>query len=160
MSGLRVGYIVTRSPILHDRIPKLLRCTINGVNSLAQWAALAAVNGDQSSTRDARRIQLRRDILVSALRYIPGVRPFVPRGAFFVWAELDPSVYERLEVADADALSDKLATMASAARRAMRSGRAIPMRCASPSAATRPRFVVRKHERYESRNSLLRRTAS
>ena len=41
MSGLRTGYIVARSPILHDRIPKLLRCTINGVNSLAQWAALA-----------------------------------------------------------------------------------------------------------------------
>ena len=43
MSGLRTGYIVARDPILHDRIPKVLRCTINGVNSLAQSAALAAV---------------------------------------------------------------------------------------------------------------------
>ena len=47
MSGLRIGYIVTRSALLQERIQKLLRCTINGVNSLAQWAALAAVTGPQ-----------------------------------------------------------------------------------------------------------------
>src|SRR5215470_11587052 len=47
MSGLRVGYIVTTSPVLQERIQKLLRCTINGVNSLAQWAALAATTGPQ-----------------------------------------------------------------------------------------------------------------
>jgi aspartate aminotransferase len=52
---------------------------------------------------------VRRDIMLAALRDIPGVRPFVPRGTFFIWVELDPSVYERLEVADADALSTSLA---------------------------------------------------
>jgi len=51
----------------------------------------------------------RRDILLRALTGIPGVRPFVPRGAFYIWAELDPSVYERLEVKDADALATLLA---------------------------------------------------
>jgi aspartate aminotransferase len=112
MSGLRTGYIVARSPILHDRIPKLLRCTINGVNSLAQWAALAAVTGDQSQLAQmvAEYID-RRDALVSALSTIEGVRPFTPRGAFYVWAELDPAIYERLEVTDAADLSDKLAAI-------------------------------------------------
>ena len=110
MSGLRTGYIVTRAPLLHDRIPKLLRCTINGVNSLSQWAALAAVRGTDATSRAMRDEYLtRRDILLEALRGIPGVRPFVPRGTFFVWAELDPSVYDRLEVADADALCASLA---------------------------------------------------
>jgi aspartate aminotransferase len=37
------------------------------------------------------------------------VRPFVPPGAFYIWAELDPTIYERLEVADADALATLLA---------------------------------------------------
>lgn len=110
MSGLRVGYVVTRSRLLHDRIPKVLRCTINGVNSLAQWAAVAAVGGPQEHLRAMRdEYQLRRDILVGALSGIDGVRPFVPRGTFFAWAELDPSLYERLGVADADELSDALA---------------------------------------------------
>ena len=112
MSGLRTGYIVARSPILHDRIPKLLRCTINGVNSLAQWAALAATTGDQSQLPQMVSEYLeRRDALISALSTIEGVRPFTPRGAFYVWAELDPSIYERLGVADAADLSDKLAAI-------------------------------------------------
>ncbi|HEV7994311.1 MAG TPA: aminotransferase class I/II-fold pyridoxal phosphate-dependent enzyme [Gemmatimonadaceae bacterium] len=112
MSGLRTGYIVTKSPLLHDRIPKLLRCTINGVNSLAQWAALAAVTGDQSQLATMRAEYLvRRDALISALSTIEGVRPFIPRGAFYVWAELDPAIYKRLGVADAHELSDKLAAI-------------------------------------------------
>ena len=112
MSGLRTGYIVTKSPLLQDRIPKLLRCTINGVNSLAQWAALAAVTGDQSQLAEMRaEYVVRRDALVAALSSIDGVRPFVPRGAFYVWADLDPSLYARLGVADANELSDKLAAI-------------------------------------------------
>ncbi len=112
MPGLRTGYIVTKSPLLHDRIPKLLRCTINGVNSLAQWAALAAVTGDQSQLAQMVGDYVeRRDALVSALSTIEGVSPFAPRGAFYVWAELDPAIYERLGVADAADLSDKLAAI-------------------------------------------------
>jgi aspartate aminotransferase len=110
MAGLRTGYIVTKAAVLHDRLPKLLRCTINGVNSIAQWAAVAAITGDQSHLLEMRDEYLvRRDLLVDALSGIPGVRPFTPRGSFFIWAELDPSLYERLEVADADALSARLA---------------------------------------------------
>lgn len=110
MSGLRTGYIVTSSPTLKDRIPKLLRCTINGVNSVAQWTALAAVTGDQSYLQEMRKeYRLRRDILIEALTGIDGLRPFTPRGAFYVWAEIDPSLYRRLGVANADELSASLA---------------------------------------------------
>ena len=110
MSGLRTGYIVARHPVLHDRIPKLLRCTINGVNSVTQWAALAAVTGGDQHILEMRQVYLeRRDMMLKALTGIPGVKPFVPRGAFYVWVELEPSVYERLEVADADALATLLA---------------------------------------------------
>lgn len=112
MSGLRVGYIVTRSRLLHERIPKLLRCTINGVNSLAQWGALAAVQGSTDHLRAmCAEYAVRRDIMVAALSGIPGVRPFVPRGAFYVWVELEQSAYDRLGVADAAELSEKLAAL-------------------------------------------------
>jgi len=110
MSGLRTGYVVTRAQLLKLRIQKLLRCTINGVNSLAQWGALAAVTGPQGHL-DAMRAEyaVRRGILLDALDGIPGLRAFAPRGAFYVWAELDPELYSRLGVADADMLSSKLA---------------------------------------------------
>ncbi len=110
MSGLRTGYVVTRAPKLQDRLPKLMRCTINGVNSIAQWTALAAIEGDQSQLGQMRAEYLvRRDLMIEALSDIEGVRPFTPKGSFFAWAELDPSLYARLGVADADGLSSMLA---------------------------------------------------
>ena len=110
MSGLRTGYVVTCNPVLLDRIPKLLRCTINGVNSLAQWAAVAAVTGPQDHLAMMRNeYLLRRDTLIGALEGIDGVRPFTPKGSFFVWAELEPSLYTRLGVADADGVTNLLA---------------------------------------------------
>jgi aspartate aminotransferase len=111
MSGLRTGYIVTCNATLLDRIPKLLRCTINGVNSLAQWAAVAAISGPQGHLEEMRdEYVVRRDTLIQALEGIEGVRPFTPRGSFFVWAELEPALYERLGVADADGVSNMLAS--------------------------------------------------
>jgi aspartate/methionine/tyrosine aminotransferase len=110
MSGLRVGYVATRAAVLQERIQKLLRCTINGVNSLAQWAAVAAVTGPQDHLAAMRaEYTVRRDILVEALSGIPGIRPFTPRGAFYVWAELDREVYAPLGVHGADELSARLA---------------------------------------------------
>ena len=110
MSGLRTGYVVTRSPLLKQRIQKLLRCTINGVNSLAQWGALAAVTGPADLLAHMRaEYAVRRGILLEALRGVPGLRPFAPHGAFYVWAELDPSLYRTVGVANADELSARLA---------------------------------------------------
>jgi aspartate aminotransferase len=110
MSGLRIGYVTTPSPVLQERIQKLLRCTINGVNSLAQWGALAAVTGPQENLAAMRgEYRKRRDVMVQALTGIPGLKPFTPNGAFYLWAELEPELYTRLNVSDADGLSRMLA---------------------------------------------------
>ncbi len=110
MSGLRTGYIVTFSPTLMDRIPKLLRCTINGVNSLSQWTALAAVTGPQKHLSDMKaEYEVRRDLMTQALQDIPGLHVFKARGTFFLWAEIDPSLYTRLKIKNADELSNLLA---------------------------------------------------
>jgi aspartate/methionine/tyrosine aminotransferase len=110
MSGLRTGYIVAKPALLKSRIQKLLRCTINGVNSLAQWGALAAVTGPQAHLAAMRaEYTVRRDIMVEALSGIEGVKPFTPHGAFYLWAQLDPALYDRFGVADADELSARLA---------------------------------------------------
>src|SRR5262249_51869392 len=75
-----------------------------------QWAALAAVTGPQDHLPAMRaEYRVRRDMLLSAIDDIPGVRAFTPRGAFYVWAELNPSLYARLGVSGADDLSAKLA---------------------------------------------------
>lgn len=110
MSGLRLGYIVTTSALLKSRIPKVLRCSINGTNSIAQWAAVAALEGDQSYIESMKKEYLiRRDLLYLALKEVPGINPFYPRGSFYIWAELESSIYERLDCKDAEAISNYLA---------------------------------------------------
>ncbi|HLF73337.1 MAG TPA: pyridoxal phosphate-dependent aminotransferase [Anaerolineales bacterium] len=91
MSGLRLGYLVITDPRLLERIKKLVRCTINGVNSVAQYGAAAALTGPQDATRSmAREYQKRRDILYSALEEAPYLQAFKPGGAFYLWARIRP----------------------------------------------------------------------
>jgi aspartate aminotransferase len=110
MSGLRVGYIVTTNKALKERIPKLLRCTVNGINSIAQWGALAAVTG----SRDHLNYMLseykkRLEIIFNAASEIPGIIPFKPQGAFYLWCEVEPSLLKKLHIKSVSQLSDFLA---------------------------------------------------
>jgi aspartate aminotransferase len=91
MSGLRMGYLVMTDDMLLERIKKLVRCTINGVNSVTQYGAAAALNGPQDATRAmAQEYQKRRDVLFSALEEAPYVQAFKPGGAFYLWARIQP----------------------------------------------------------------------
>jgi aspartate aminotransferase len=91
MSGLRLGYLVLNNPHALDRVKKLVRCTINGVNSVTQYGALAALNGPQDITHAmAREYQDRRDILFAALAESAHLSAFKPQGAFFMWARIQP----------------------------------------------------------------------
>jgi aspartate aminotransferase len=110
MSGLRTGYLTATDETLMERLHKIMRCSINGVNSIAQWTAVAALEGDQSHIPQMLGEYLqRRDIMIEALTGISGIQPFVPQGSFFIWATLQPSLYQRLGVKDADELSSTLA---------------------------------------------------
>ncbi|MCI0553906.1 MAG: pyridoxal phosphate-dependent aminotransferase [Anaerolineae bacterium] len=91
MSGLRLGYLAINNPQILERIKKLVRCTINGVNSVTQHGAAAALNGPQAATRSmAQEYQKRRDILFSALEEAPYLKAFKPKGAFYLWARMEP----------------------------------------------------------------------
>lgn len=91
MSGLRLGYLVVTDALLLERLKKLVRCTINGVNSVTQYGAVAALNGSQDATRAmAAEYQSRRDMLLAALEESPYLEAFKPGGAFYLWAKMKP----------------------------------------------------------------------
>lgn len=88
MTGWRVGY---------GGGPKKLIAAMNnmqgqstsGINTLAQAAAVAALEGPQDFLKDrAREYQTRRDLVVSLLNAIPGIRCHKPQGAFYVYADI------------------------------------------------------------------------
>lgn len=91
MSGLRLGYVIVTEQLLLERMKKLVRCTINGVNSVAQYGAAAAMNGPQDATRAMKdEYQKRRDVLFAALETVPTLKAFKPGGAFYLWARILP----------------------------------------------------------------------
>jgi aspartate aminotransferase len=92
MSGLRVGYVACDDDLLMERMAKLTRCTINGVNSATQYGAIAALTGPQDFTVEMNRVyQHRRDLLLKGLERLTFLKPFKPDGAFYVWAAIDPA---------------------------------------------------------------------
>jgi len=90
MSGLRIGYVAVHDALLLERMAKLLRCTINGVNSATQHAAVAALTGPQDATRAmAVEYQKRRDALWDAVKDARLLHAVKPEGAFYLWARID-----------------------------------------------------------------------
>jgi len=109
MAGLRVGCVIAHGDLLVERLHKVLRCSINGVSSVAQWGALAALQGDPSHHAIMlAEYAARRDLLSAALQGIDGVRVFEPRGTFFTWIELEPQLFARLGVQTTDDISELL----------------------------------------------------
>lgn len=92
MSGLRIGYVVCPDKLILERIKKLTRCTINGVNSITQYGAAAALAGPQDMARAmGREYQDRRDALLAGIAGVKALHPFKPKGSFFLWLKIDPA---------------------------------------------------------------------
>ncbi|KAA8922195.1 pyridoxal phosphate-dependent aminotransferase [Thermoplasma sp.] len=89
MSGLRIGYAHTGNELLYDRMKKLLRCTINGVNSATQYGAVAALTGPQDYIAEMRsEYQKRRDIIYEAVSGSRYLEPLKPHGTFYLWNKI------------------------------------------------------------------------
>jgi aspartate aminotransferase len=57
--------------------------------SVSQCAALAAIEGDQECVERMRReFEARRDLVCARLKKIPGVKSFVPQGAFYAFFDV------------------------------------------------------------------------
>lgn len=88
MTGWRIGYI--GAPLwIAKACNKLQGQFTSGVCSIAQRAALAAVQGDGESQKMMREAFLRRrDLICGLLKDIKGIRVNVPQGAFYVMPDI------------------------------------------------------------------------
>jgi aspartate/methionine/tyrosine aminotransferase len=84
MTGWRVGYAVAQEPFMSG-LRKLVLYSVNGVSTMTQWAALAALHVPRSDI-DARREEYRqrRDLLVKGLNEV-GLTCDLPQGAFYAF---------------------------------------------------------------------------
>lgn len=85
MTGWRLGYGIMPAP-LADRVELLLTHSIGCTASFTQVAGIEALQGPQDRAEEVLvEYCRRRDVLVSALNAMPGVRCRVPGGAFYVF---------------------------------------------------------------------------
>jgi aspartate aminotransferase len=88
MTGWRIGYI--GAPLwIAKACNKLQGQFTSGVCSIAQRAALAAVQGDGESQKVMRAaFRRRRDLICGLLKDIKGIRVNIPQGAFYVMPDI------------------------------------------------------------------------
>lgn len=85
MTGYRIGWAVTKNKEMAEYIEKLACNDVSCTNTIAQYAALEAINGPQDQVDYMlEEYKKRRDLMVSIVNEIPGMRCHSPKGAFYL----------------------------------------------------------------------------
>jgi aspartate aminotransferase len=88
MTGWRLGYIAASNEIA-DACTKIQGQFTSGTSSITQKASIAALKANPSVLKEMKMaFQERRDLVLNALRKIPGVKINVPDGAFYVFPDV------------------------------------------------------------------------
>lgn len=94
MTGWRCGYICTNSNSrkldgIRKNVPKLARVRISA-NLPVQIAAVQALRGPQDHIKEmVEKLRIRRDYVVKRLNAIEGISCKIPKGAFYVFPEIN-----------------------------------------------------------------------
>ncbi len=109
MTGIRVGYLVT-PPGLAATMRTVQEASISCVNTPGQYAAIAAITGDQSHVVAAREHYRGNLDAATSLLDARGIRYLAPGGAFYLWADMSHvSGGDVAEWAEGFLLSDRVA---------------------------------------------------
>tara|TARA_B100001142_G_scaffold289945_1_gene307069 strand:+ start:713 stop:1879 length:1167 start_codon:yes stop_codon:yes gene_type:complete len=89
MTGWRIGYTAGHPDII-KAMSKIQSQSTSCPNSIAQYAAVEALSGDQSEVFNMKKtFQKRRNVMVDSLNQIEGVSCEVPGGAFYAFPSLE-----------------------------------------------------------------------
>ncbi|WP_224995343.1 pyridoxal phosphate-dependent aminotransferase [Cesiribacter sp. SM1] len=108
MTGWRIGYVCAPK-WLADACNKMQGQFTSATSSITQRAALAAVKGGLEAPSKMRDAYLRRrDLVLGLLKEIPGLKTYVPNGAFYIMPDVSSyfgKSHEGSTIKDADDLA-------------------------------------------------------
>jgi aspartate/methionine/tyrosine aminotransferase len=93
ITGVRVGYIAVKDPVIRDRAAKVVLYSTTNVSSIAQYGALGAMEGSQQCIEDFKKeLMFRRDMFYKGIEEAaPGVFSGTPPdGAFYAFMKINP----------------------------------------------------------------------
>ncbi|WP_297486889.1 aminotransferase class I/II-fold pyridoxal phosphate-dependent enzyme [Thermococcus sp.] len=94
MTGWRLGFAIAPGQVIHDMI-KLHAYIIGNAASFVQIAGITALRDKRSwdAVKEMREVySKRRKTVLRYLNEMPHIEPFRPKGAFYVWARIDPEL--------------------------------------------------------------------
>lgn len=106
MTGWRVGYTLS-NPTVAKAMASYASHSTGAPATMAQWAAIESLEGDQSSVDEMRQqLEKRRNHLVERMNKIQGVSCIKPQGAFYVMMDMSnfvgKTMYGKVIENDAD----------------------------------------------------------
>ncbi len=88
MPGWRLGYAIGPKELI-SMMPKTHDVTVACVNAPFQYAGAFALKNCDNEVREMReKFRRRRDLVVSGIDAIPGLKCFHPKGAFYLWINI------------------------------------------------------------------------
>lgn len=88
MTGWRLGYVAATAELIHAMI-RIHQYAVVCANSIAQWGAIAALQGPQTSVASmVAEFDRRRKLVIERLREIPGISFVHPQGALYVYVDV------------------------------------------------------------------------
>src|SRR5204862_282241 len=93
MTGLRLGYVAIKDPVVRERAKKVLFYSASNIASIVQYGGIGALEGPQDCI-EAFRLELRarRDLFYRGIRDFAGdvFSGLPPAGAFYAFLRIDP----------------------------------------------------------------------
>ena len=96
MTGWRIGYCGGPKKII-DSMRKLQGQSTSNPSSISQWAAVEALNGDQSFLKDwLDSFEMRRNKVVEMINSAKGLSCLKPKGAFYIYPSCEGVIGKKL----------------------------------------------------------------
>ncbi|MCD6046132.1 MAG: aminotransferase class [Gammaproteobacteria bacterium] len=110
MTGWRIGYAAGPAEVI-NQMKNIQMQTTSAPNSIAQMAALTAINGPQDSIPLMNKeFKKRHDFLVQALSALPGVKCVPAQGAFYLLPDFSAWLKQHPEIGNDEQLAETLLT--------------------------------------------------
>jgi aspartate aminotransferase len=107
MTGWRLGYLAASKPIA-DACNKIQGQFTSGTNSITQRAAMVAMDANPQVLQEmVKTFEKRRDLVLSYLHKIPGIKVNKPTGAFYLFPDISfyfGSTFQNTKIENGDDL--------------------------------------------------------
>jgi aspartate aminotransferase len=94
MTGLRLGYVAIKDPVIRDRAKKVLFYTASNISSIVQHGGIGALEGPQDCIEQFRtELRARRDLFYASVKEFAGdvFSGAPPAGAFYAFLRINPA---------------------------------------------------------------------